>query len=99
MQVRRSTLAALVVGALVVGWLLPTPASTAQIPPDFTFASGESVDRLTVLVEAIVMSMQPAEFARFREALNRIADNEAVSSALRQQAREAGEALERQGRD
>ena len=99
MQVTRTTLVALVFGAFLVGWLLPTPASTAQIPPDFTFASGESVDRLTVIAEAIVASMPSAQFARFRQALSRLAEDPNLSSALRQQAREVLETLERQGRD
>ena len=99
MQVRRSTIVAMLLGVFLVGWLLPIPASTAQIPPDFTFASGESVDRLTVLIEAILRSMPPDQFASFRDALDRLADSPDLSSALREQAREVLENLERQGRD
>ena len=98
MQIRRSTLAALVFGALTIGWLFPMPASTAQIPPDFTFASGDSVDRLTVLVEALVMSLEPAQFARFRQALSTIAGSPQMSADLRRHAQALLDRLESQGR-
>ena len=99
MQVTRPTLSALLLGAFLLGSLFPLPASTAQIPPDFTFASGESVDRLTVVVEAVVGSMAAPQFARFEERLTVLADNQALPSGLREQAREVLATLERQRPD
>ena len=99
MQVTRLTLSAVVLGAFLLGSLLPLPALTAQIPADFTFASGASVDRLTVLVEAIVGSMPPPQLARFEERLTLLADNPDLPSGLREQAQDVLASMERQRPD
>ena len=109
MQMKRSSVVALILAALVVGWLLPIPAPTAQeqgLPDDFTFASGEwveqierRVDRNAALLQAILSSMDSAATADFRQALRRLANQEAVPNGIQEQAQEVLERLEPQGRD
>ena len=109
MQMGRSSLIALVFGALIIGWLLPLPAPTAQeqaLPDDFTFASGEwveqietRVDRNAVVLQAILSSMDSAATADFRQALRRLADEDALPDGIRQQAQEVLDRLDQQGRD
>ena len=110
MQVKRSSLVALISAALIIGWLLPLPAPTAQgqeLPDDFTFASGEwveqietRVDRNTALLQGILSSMDSAATEDFFQTLRRLATLEgALPEGVRQQALEVVDRLDQQGRD
>ena len=109
MQVKRSSLVALISAALIIGWLLPLPAPTAQeqeLPDDFTFASGEwvaqietRVDRNAALLQGILSSMDSAATADVFQALRALAKEGALPEGVQQQAQEVVDRLDQQGRD
>ena len=105
MLVRRSTLMALVLGAFLIGWLLPAPVSTAQqVSPDTKIVLApwaeqieSKADRNTALIQAIVWSMPSTD--AFYQALNRVADDSEMPDEVQRQAREVLEATGRRARE
>ena len=99
MQLRRSTFAALMFTALIVGWLLPLPTPTAQeqsLADDFEIPSAAwveqietRVDRNAAILQAILFNMDASASADFRQALSRVADEDALPDGVREQARDA----------